>query len=390
MVSQAHRFHTRIVLVLTTAVVAKEGLLRLEWETTGREVGERGVGRRSALAAFSGALLAGCHSRAGNGGPSIEFTRIPQADPGGREKHDIIEGVVKGGRAGQQLVLYARSGKWWVQPLVSHPFTRVQANSKWSNATHLGTEYGALLVEPGFRPPPTLDALPQRGAEVAAVAVVHGGKTPPSKTIAFSGYEWRVRDAPSSRGGNNRYNPSNAWTDEGGAMHLRIAKQGEDWTCAEVSLTRNFGYGTYRFVVRDIAHLEPAMVFGMFTWDYSGGDQGNREVDIEISRWGDTASKNAQYVVQPYYVAANVVRFTAPPGKLTHSFRWDPGRMTFRTVRGSGGAASSAPVSEHVFTSGVPSPGIESVRMNLYVFRSPNTALRDGAEVVIEQFEYLP
>jgi hypothetical protein len=28
--------------------------------------------------------------------------------------------------------------------------------------------------------------------------------------------------------------------------------------------------------------------------------------------------------------------------------------------------------------------------MNLYVFRSPNTALRDGAEVVIEQFEYLP
>jgi len=77
-------------------------------------------------------------------------------------------------------------------------------------------------------------------------------------------------------------------------------------------------------------------VFGMFTWDYAGGEQGNRELDIEISRWGDPMSKNAQYVVQPYYVAANVARFAAPEGKLTHSMQWENGRITFRTVRGSG------------------------------------------------------
>ena len=28
---------------------------------------------------------------------------------------------------------------------------------KWTNATHLGTEYAALLVAPGYHPPPALD-----------------------------------------------------------------------------------------------------------------------------------------------------------------------------------------------------------------------------------------
>src|SRR5262244_2380508 len=98
-------------------------------------------------------LLSGCHSSGASVGPSIEFSRVPQADEGGRDKHDIIEGRVTGARPGQQIVLYARSGKWWLQPLVNQPFTKIQPNAKWINATHLGTEYAALLVEPGFHPP---------------------------------------------------------------------------------------------------------------------------------------------------------------------------------------------------------------------------------------------
>ena len=151
---------------------------------------------------------------------------------------------------------------------------------------------------------------------------------------------------------------------------------------------RSLGNGTYRWVVRDTSHLELPVVFGMFTWDYAGGSQGNREMDIEISRWGDPSRKSGQYVVQPYYVAANVARFEVPSGTLTHSFRWDPGRISFRTVRGAGGARMPV-VAERIFTSGIPSPGIESVRMNLYVSGSERT-LRNGAEVVIEHFEYLP
>jgi hypothetical protein len=144
--------------------------------------------------------------------------------------------------------------------------------------------------------------------------------------------------------------------------------------------------------------LEPSFVFGMFTWDYSGGAQGNREMDIEITRWGDPSNQNAQYVVQPYDVAANVVRFAAPEGILTHTFRWEPGRVSFRTVRGMGGGLEGGPesvqrsamVAEHVFTSGVPSPGIESVRMNHYVFHGSAAVQASASEVVVERFEYLP
>ena len=50
-------------------------------------------------------------------------------------------------------------------------------------------------------------------------------------------------------------------------MHLRIAGAAPSWTCAEVGLTRRLGYGSYRFVVRDIGQLEPAAVLGLFTWD---------------------------------------------------------------------------------------------------------------------------
>jgi hypothetical protein len=338
-------------------------------------------------------LANGCNFRREASGPSIEFTRVPPASEGGPDKLDIIEGKVIGGRPGQQLVLYARSGVWWVQPLVNDAFTLIRQDGKWINSTHLGTEYAALLVEPGYHPESTLSALPSTGGSVAAVTVVPGGSTnnPISKTLFFSGYEWRIRDAPSDRGGGNNYNASNAWTDANGALHLRIAKAGDDWTCAEVTLTRSFGYGTYTFVVKDTSQLEAAAVFTMFTWDYSGTDQNHREMDVEITRWGDsTTSKNAQYIVQPFYVPENSTRFSAPSGELTHTFHWEPGRLSFRTVRGSDAGSKTGLVAEHVFTSGVPVPGVESARINLYVFRFSKEPPHREAEVVIEKFEYLP
>jgi signal transduction histidine kinase len=120
------------------------------------------------------ALLAGCGARNQNHAPSIEFTRIPLAGEGGPDKQDSIEGRVTRARAGQQIVLYARWGPWWVQPLADQPFTKIDADSKWKNSTHFGMEYAALLVEPEYRPPATMDALPNEGAGVIAVAITKG------------------------------------------------------------------------------------------------------------------------------------------------------------------------------------------------------------------------
>ena len=208
-----------------------------------------------------------------------------------------------------------------------------------------------------------------------------------SSMLHFSGYEWEIRGVPSNRGGaENNCDPNNAWTDAEGKLHLRIARGSGEWTCAEVTLTRSLGYGSYSFDVRDVSALQPAAVLGLFTWDDSMTDVNHREVDIEISRWGDPSNKNLQYVVQPNYIPANVVRFSAPPGRLTYSFYWQPGRVTFKTVRRPGGET----VAEHTFTSGVPLPGGEALHMNLYPFANKNSSFQTPVEVVIEKFEYLP
>ncbi|HKY06440.1 MAG TPA: hypothetical protein VJQ56_16200, partial [Blastocatellia bacterium] len=113
---------------------------------------------------------------------------------------DIIQGRAIGARPGQQIVLYARTGTWWIQPMSSPPFTKIQPDSTWINSTHLGSEYAALLVEPWYRPEPAMNELPTPGGDVIAVAMTLG--SPPgsavSPTLHFSGYEWRVRNAPSS------------------------------------------------------------------------------------------------------------------------------------------------------------------------------------------------
>jgi len=335
------------------------------------------------------ALLAGCESTRANEA-SITFTKLPPAGEGSPDKINDIQGRVNGARAGQRIVIFARSGLWWVQPMADQPFTAISRDSTWKSATHPGSAYAALLVNPGYRPPTTANALPEKGGDVVAVATAEGTMLarPVPKTLHFSGYDWQIRDSSSDRGGTRNLNdPANAWTDEHGLLHLRIVGQPGNWTSGEVSLTRSLGYGTYRFIVRDVSHLEPAIVFGIFTWDDSGPP---REMDIEVSRWGEAESKNSQYVIQPYYVAANVVRFMAPAGVLTHWILWEPGRATFKTMRGASSTIESPAVASHVFTSGVSAPGNEVVRMNLYVYNNKTNPLRHGSEVIVEKFEYLP
>jgi hypothetical protein len=344
-----------------------------------------------------GVLLVGCRSPKTFAGPTLEFTKIPVSAVGGLDNMDTIEGRVIGVRPEHRIVLYAKSGgRWWIQPFARDPlFTKIQADSKWKNVTHLGEEYAALLVDPSYSPPQTTELLPATGGAVAAVAVVKGLSANPSsppKMLHFSGYDWLVRDLLSFRAGSmNSFDPANAWTDENGALHLRLTKNQDGWSCAEVQLTRSLGYGTYLFVVRDISHLEPSAVFTLFTWDGMVGTEENRqELDIEMSRWGVPNNENAQYVVQPYYIPTNIVRFNAPAGVLTHAFRWEPGQVTFTTYAGAQVTGRAHPLNQHVFAARVPAPGAELVRINLYVVGWGKVPLQRENEIVVEKFKYYP
>lgn len=345
--------------------------------------------------ALAAMLPSGCHSRQENARPRIEFTRIPPAAQGGRERTDTISGRVTGARPGQQIVVYARSGPWWVQPWPDQSLIPIQPDSTWTTSTHLGVEYAALLVDAGYRPAPTTDLAPSPGGAVLAVQIEKGvGPLQLARTVPlhFSGYDWQVRTIAADIGGvNNLFDADNAWTDATGALHLRLKKKGDRWSCAHLTLARSLGYGTYVLVVRDPTHLAPAAVLSMATFDEWAADQHYRELDIEMSRWGEASRQsNAQYVVQPFFVPGDVAPFTEPSGTLTQSLQWAAGRASFKTTRGSSVNAGSPVVSQHIFTSGIPSPGQERVLLMFYVVPSDKSPLEKESEVVIEKFEYLP
>ena len=227
-------------------------------------------------------LLGACHSQKAPAGPTIQFTKIPPAAQGGRERVDTISGRVTGAHPGQQIVVYARSGPWWVQPWPDKPFIPIQADATWGTSTHLGFEYAAMLVEPGYHPPATMDIAPTRGGSVAVVSIVKGSGEPqlaPVKPLLWSGYDWEVRTISADRGGlNNLHGADNAWTDASGALHMRITKKGDRWSCAELEMTHSLGYGTYIVTVRDTTQLEPAAVLSLSTLSpkSSNGAKGGR------------------------------------------------------------------------------------------------------------------
>src|SRR5437870_9597705 len=62
------------------------------------------------------------------------------------------------------------------------------------------------------------------------------------------------------------------------------------------SPSASFGFGTYRFRLDSpVDDIDPNAVVGLFTWS-DRPDFNHREIDIEISRWGEPGNPNAQFV----------------------------------------------------------------------------------------------
>jgi hypothetical protein len=186
--------------------------------------------------------VGGCRSPSGRPAPEVSFDQVPEAAAGGARDTAAIAGRVSGAAPGQRIVLYTRTEGWWVQPLASNPYTEIKPDATWANTTHLGAEYAALVVDPGYEPPPRADTLPPVGGGVVSVATMAGrpSRAASVKTLHFSGYDWTVREAPSDRGGvSNEYDAGNVALEAAGALRLRIAGTSPGWTCAEVALTRS-------------------------------------------------------------------------------------------------------------------------------------------------------
>src|ERR1700721_3437521 len=104
-------------------------------EGTVRRKAKRTLARLAAVLAGC-LLLNSCQAHRADARPTIEFTKIPPAEQGGREKVDTIAGRVTGARPGQQIVIYARSGPWWVQPWPDQALLPIHPDGTWSTTSH--------------------------------------------------------------------------------------------------------------------------------------------------------------------------------------------------------------------------------------------------------------
>lgn len=227
-------------------------------------------------------------------------------------------------------------------------------------------------------------ATPQDNAAVAAAASM--------RTISFSGITWSVK---SSNGeawgpGPNHFSDaqSTVWVDELGRLHLRISQENGVWKCAEVIAQTSLGYGTYRFTIdSDVASLDPNVVLGLFTWN-DDPTFNHREIDIEFSRWGNPSEPtNAQFTVQPYTVSANLQRWTLNPGygQTSHGFRWTRNSIGFESLF----AGNSLERWSYTRRAGIPKPGGENPRINLWLFQGKPPQNGLPVEVIVSKFEYL-
>lgn len=345
------------------------------------------------IAAVAAAAVAAC----GPPAPRITFTEVPAAGVGGPIRTATIAGRVEGALPGDRIVLFAKAGAWYVQPLRSKPFTTIDAQGQWRSTVHLGAEYAAMLVSAGYRPPNFMSKLPPLSPQVLAVATVNGraaeggsAGSKPAPPLQFSGYDWDVRRYKSDRGGPNEYNGANVVVDADGALHLKLVQRDKEWTSAGVCLTRQLGYGTYVFIVRDMADVDPAARLALFTFDKNGRAVHFREMNIDLWHASEPGTWGGQFVVQPNYLPGNLYRFSLPRGQVSHTMRWETGVVAFKSMRGNFLEQAGDTIASQTFSTGVPAPGDERICMAYYYERKSLRVPRADSGIVIERFQYLP
>jgi hypothetical protein len=255
--------------------------------------------------------------------------------------------------------------------------------------------HDATTAHPATIPLVSVDA-PFDGTSAGASAAGDPLATTTSpSSLSFAGRSWAVKSSSTPVGpGPNVFDPKGPYVDSSGNLHLRIVKTSSGWEASEVVLNRSTGYGTYHWTIKGpVATIDPSVVLGLFTYDSSSSSESNRELDIEISRFGSASSTtNSQYVVQPYTTAGNRVRFRIPEGgaDTVMSLVWKPGSVTFSgdTVDPDGTTRKLRSWTNR--SSSVPNSSTQQVYMNLWLFRGAPPTNGKAVTIEVTGFRFTP
>ena len=211
------------------------------------------------------------------------------------------------------------------------------------------------------------------------------------RTIRFSGQNWQVIHSEGLRGpGPNVFDARNVYLDAQGRLVMETAFRDGRWTSAHVFLSRSLGYGTYRLVLAPQQKpLDVLTVFGFFTWDDNPAFA-NREIDIELARWGHVTAPNLNFTVQPWdgYPERHKAQEFDFSSRTILEFQWRPDGILFKIDSTDGSAEWQFPEPDSSQTAPfvVPPKGRERLGLTLWLFqgRAPEAADR----IVMEEFRF--
>ena len=246
----------------------------------------------------------------------------------------------------------------------------------------------------------------------------------PTGDLQFSGISWRVKTSGVNKQGPgpNYFSDSvkNVFVDNQGNLHLKITKDGNRWSCAEVISIPSYGYGTYVFSVQsNVADIDKNVVVGFFTWDSAAFfTQANSEVDVEFAKWGaSNDSLTLTYSVQPvwfsnpvpYYERSN--RPVIPVSKLkspsVHAFKWTDTLITWKSYEGTTYPGANLISSWYFDDTNIPRVKIEGgnqsqpivipapggdvhARINLWLLNGLGPSNNQEVELIVKEFKFIP
>jgi len=322
--------------------------------------------------------------------PAITLTSVP---PFGSSAP--LTGSVSGVPPANYVVaplIFVEGLGWYSKPTCATDVVPIQPDGSWSIAGGIdpaAIRIAAFLIPAGAPPSCTVasDGLPAPLVASAVAQIVVNRPDPNAPVIHFAGYPWNTKN------NNVPINPgpcvfsnsaNNVFVDGAGALHLRITNTNGGWTCAEIYSKRVFGFGHFTFTITSPPPTDPNVVLGLFTWSDDDPSFAHREIDVEMSRFGNAGDpNNAQFVVQPANLPNHLMRFLAPAVGSINSFEWRPHQVNFSSLQ-----PNRAVTSQWTATAQIPPQGDQNARLNFWL--NNGAAPSAPAEAVISNFTFVP
>lgn len=359
----------------------------------------RGINSLRLLFTLTG-IISTCSSAAAE--PSIVYTQIPAFGTS-----DNLKGQADGvAFSNYSVAVYIYVSGWWTKPTFADPLTALESEGSWECDVTTGsgdlraTRFAAFLVPDSYTPPIASGSVGLPGDIYSNAVDYVVENRPAGREFGFSGYHWWAKETFGGLAGPgpNYFSGStnNVWVDTDGRLHLRVMEQDGNWQCAEIVSLQSFGYGNYRiFLDTPVVGIDQNAVLGLFTWS-DAPEYAHREIDVEISTWGDaTDTNNSQFVVQPWNDPGHLVRYLIPPNQsnTTHGFNWSSNSVEFISYLNHYEIPPSSNSTNAIWTfsgTDVPQAGGENFRMNLWLNSGAAPSDGEAMEIIISRFVFIP